>query len=63
MATITTEEVKHVAALARLEFNEEEIQQFAHQLARIIDYIGKLNELDTTDVPPTSHVLPHTQCR
>ena len=58
MATITTEEVKHVAALARLEFNEEEIQQFAHQLARIIDYIGKLNELDTTDVPPTSHVLP-----
>ena len=58
MATITTEEVKHVAALARLEFNEEDIQQFAHQLARIIDYIGKLNELDTTDVPPTSHVLP-----
>ena len=58
MATITTEEVKHVATLARLEFNEEDIQQFAHQLARIIDYIGKLNELDTTDVPPTSHVLP-----
>lgn len=58
MATITTEEVKHVATLARLEFNEEDVQQFAHQLARIIDYIGKLNELDTTDVPPTSHVLP-----
>ena len=58
MATITTEEVKHVAALARLEFNEEDVQQFTHQLARIIDYIGKLNELDTTDVPPTSHVLP-----
>ena len=57
MVTITTEEVKHVAALARLEFNEEDVQQFTHQLARIIDYIGKLNELDTTDVPPTSHVL------
>lgn len=58
MATITTDDVKHVATLARLEFNEEEIQQFTHQLARILDYVGKLNELDTTDVPPTSHVLP-----
>ena len=58
MPTITPEEVKHVANLARLEFNEDEIAQFTHQLGRILDYIGKLNELDTTDVPPTSHVLP-----
>ncbi len=58
MATITTDDVKHIANLARLEFNEEEIQQFTYHLTRILDYIGKLNELDTTDVPPTSHVLP-----
>ena len=58
MAAITPEEVEHVANLARLEFNEDEIDQFTHQLGRILDYIGKLNELDTTDVPPTSHVLP-----
>lgn len=58
MATITREEVEHVANLARLEFNEEEIAEFTHQLGRILDYIGKLNELDTTVVPPTSHVLP-----
>lgn len=58
MATITTDDVQHVATLARLEFNEEDIEQFTHQLARILDYIGKLNELDTTDVPPTSHPLP-----
>ena len=58
MAAITPEEVEHVANLARLEFNEEEIAEFTHQLGRILDYIGKLNELDTTDVPPTSHVLP-----
>lgn len=58
MAAITPEEVEHVANLARLEFNEEEIDQFTHQLGRILDYIGKLNELDTADVPPTSHVLP-----
>ena len=58
MATITTNDVKHIANLARLEFNEGEIQQFTYHLTRILDYIGKLNELDTTDVPPTSHVLP-----
>ena len=58
MPTITPEEVQHVANLARLEFNENDIDQFTGQLGRILDYIGKLNELDTTDVPPTSHVLP-----
>ena len=58
MATITTEGVTHVANLARLEFNEEEIQHFTEQLARILDYIGKLNELETTDVEPTSHIHP-----
>ena len=58
MATITTEGVTHVANLARLEFNEEEIQHFTEQLARILDYIGKLNELETTDTEPTSHIHP-----
>ena len=58
MATITPEGVTHVANLARLEFNEEEIQHFTEQLARILDYIGKLNELETTDVEPTSHIHP-----
>ena len=59
MATITTEGVHHVANLARLEFNDEETAQFTEQLARILDYIGKLNELETDDVPPTSHIHPH----
>ena len=59
MPTITTEGVRHVANLARLEFNDEETEQFTEQLARILDYIGKLNELDTEDVPPTSHIHPH----
>ena len=58
MATITTEGVSHVANLARLEFDEEETQDFTEQLARILDYIGKLNELETDDVEPTSHIHP-----
>ena len=57
MAKITVQEVENVANLARLEFNEQEKQQFTDHLARILDYIDKLNELDTTEVPPTSHVL------
>ena len=59
MATITTEGVRHVANLARLEFNDEETEQFTEQLARILDYIGTLNELETDEVPPTSHIHPH----
>ena len=59
MATITTEGVRHVANLARLEFNDEATEQFTEQLARILDYIGKLDELETDDIPPTSHIHPH----
>ena len=57
--TITVDGVRHVANLARLEFNDEETAHFTEQLARILDYIGKLNELQTDDVPPTSHIHPH----
>jgi aspartyl-tRNA(Asn)/glutamyl-tRNA(Gln) amidotransferase subunit C len=58
MAKITIEEVEHVANLARLVFDEEEKKKLAEQLGRILDYIEQLNELDTEDVEPTSHVIP-----
>ncbi len=58
MPRITMDEVLRVAHLARLEFDDTEIEVFTYHLGEILDYIGKLNELDTTDVPPTSHVLP-----
>jgi aspartyl-tRNA(Asn)/glutamyl-tRNA(Gln) amidotransferase subunit C len=54
---ITRDDVIKVAELARLEFREEELEKFTEQLGNIITYIGKLNELDTKDVEPTSHVL------
>ena len=57
MAKITVQDVEKVASLARLEFDAEEKQEFTYNLVRILDYIEKLNELDTTDVPPTSHVV------
>ena len=55
---ITLSEVEHVANLARLEFGPEEIGLFTKQLDAILSYVDKLNELDTTGVEPTSHVLP-----
>ncbi|AEH44405.1 glutamyl-tRNA(Gln) amidotransferase, C subunit [Thermodesulfatator indicus DSM 15286] len=57
---ITKEEVKHVAHLARLEFSEEELETFSEQLADILNYVAKLNELDTKDVEPTYHALKLT---
>ncbi|MBM3213899.1 Asp-tRNA(Asn)/Glu-tRNA(Gln) amidotransferase subunit GatC [Candidatus Poribacteria bacterium] len=58
MSRITTQDVEYVAQLARLELSDEETSQLTEQLSRILAYIEKLNELDTNDVPPTSHVLP-----
>ena len=54
---ISKEEVKKVAELARLEFNETQIEKFTEQLGNILEYIEKLNELNTDNVKPTSHVL------
>lgn len=58
MANLTKEEVKHVANLARLAITEEEAEKFAEQLGKITDFVEQLNELDTTNVEPTSHVFP-----
>ena len=54
---LSREEVEHVARLARLSITEEEVKIFRQQLSDILTYIGKLNELDTSKVEPTSHVL------
>jgi aspartyl-tRNA(Asn)/glutamyl-tRNA(Gln) amidotransferase subunit C len=51
------DEVKHVAHLARLAVTEEEAEKFAKQLGAIIEFAEELNELDTTNVKPTTHVL------
>ena len=55
---ITREDVEHVAELARLELTAAEKEQFIAQLNNILTYFEKLNELDTTDVEPTSQVIP-----
>jgi aspartyl-tRNA(Asn)/glutamyl-tRNA(Gln) amidotransferase subunit C len=55
---ITKEQVEHVAKLARLAITAEETERYSQQLSNILTYIEKLNELDTSKVEPTFHVLP-----
>jgi len=57
---ITSKEVLYVAELARLELSPGEVDRFTTQLNSILEYMDQLNELDTTEVEPTSHVLPLT---
>ncbi len=49
--------VDHVARLARLDLSEEERATLAQQLRHILEYFARLDELDTEDVEPTSHVV------
>ena len=52
---ISKVDVEKIAELARLELTSEETESFTEQLSSILGHIDKLNELDTTDVPPMSH--------
>lgn len=54
---IDLEQVQKVAHLARLELTPEEEEQFTTQLSGILEYVEQLNELDTTDVPPTTRAI------
>ncbi len=56
-AKITRQEVGHVALLARLELSEAEEERMTGQINSILEYMDKLNQLDTTDVPPTTHAI------
>lgn len=49
-------DVKHIAKLANLTLNEEEIKLFESQLDSTLDYINQLNEVDTKNILPTSQV-------
>ena|SRR6266851_1271585 len=53
----TREEVLAVAALANLDLEPTEVDLFARQLAEILGYADQVQQVDTTGVPPTAHVL------
>ena len=53
--SVTRKDVEHIAELARLKFKDEELENFTSQLNEILEYMEKLNELDTDNVEPLSH--------
>ena len=65
MANIISDEtIEYVGILAKLELSDEEKEAAKKDMGRMLDYIDKLNELDTSGVEPMSHVFPVTNvCR
>lgn len=55
---VTREVIEHVAGLARLNLTEQEKEKLTAEMAEVISYVDKLNELDTADVKPMEHVIP-----
>jgi len=54
---VDRKQVEYVAELARIELDEEEKAIYSDQLSTILAFFDRLEEVDTKDVPPTSHVL------
>jgi aspartyl-tRNA(Asn)/glutamyl-tRNA(Gln) amidotransferase subunit C len=52
---LSKDQVKHIAKLARLELSEEELEAYGGQLTDILNFVEKLQEVDTTDVEPMAH--------
>lgn len=55
--TLTIDEVRKIAYLARLRLTPEEEQQYAEQLSAILEYAARLQQVDTSDIAPTANVL------
>ena len=58
MASISRDDVAHVARLARLELTEGELDLFTAQLAAVLEHAADVEALDVGDVPPTMHPYP-----
>jgi aspartyl-tRNA(Asn)/glutamyl-tRNA(Gln) amidotransferase subunit C len=57
VSALSEQDVKRIAVLARLELTPEELSLFTRQLSDILVYVEQIQSLDTSGVPPTSHVL------
>jgi len=55
---ISKEEVRKVAKLARLQLSEAQVDEFTGQLGAILEYVEKMNQLDTENIEPLAHCLP-----
>lgn len=54
---ISRDQVLHIARLARIELDDDQVEHYREDLSSILDYVDKLDELDVTDVEPTTHAV------
>ena len=57
MTRITSDDVRKVAKLCRLEIPEDDIEKYSNQLEGILEYIAQLERIDTLNVPPTTRAV------
>lgn len=55
---LTSEEVLHIARLARIALTDEDVQRFTAQLSGILDHFDALSAVETEGIEPTAHPLP-----
>ncbi|MBZ0282903.1 MAG: Asp-tRNA(Asn)/Glu-tRNA(Gln) amidotransferase subunit GatC [Anaerolineae bacterium] len=55
---LSHDEVRRIAELAKLDLTDDEVALYAGQLSHILDYFQKLQQIDTSQIPPTASVLP-----
>lgn len=58
MSGLSRDDVAHVAMLARIHLDENELDTMAGQLDQIVEWVGQISEVAAADVPPMSHPLP-----
>jgi len=58
--SLSIDDVRHVANLARLALDDDELEQLRDELSRILGYAEQIGDVATADVPPTSHAYPLT---
>ena len=57
MERISSDDVKHVAMLAELDFSDEEVAKITPQLDKILDHVARVSAVNTEGILPTSHVM------
>jgi len=55
---LSHEEVRKIAELAKLELTDDEVALYAGQLSNVLEYFQRLQQVDTSQIPPTASVLP-----
>ncbi len=56
--SLTRTQVEYIAELAKVALTDEEIERYTEQLSAVLDYASQLQNVDTSDIPPTASVLP-----